>query len=213
MVDNIKLMVIVAMTPDGIIGMKSENRIPWKRIPEDLQWFRSMTHGSVVVMGRRTFESLPGSKPLEGRMNIVMTTNKTAIGKYDNLIVVDSYEQMIKKISEIGRDVFVIGGGEIYKLLLPLCKRIFVTIVFENICCDPNDAIYFPLNLDELKKKYFLLSHSPILTSSSSSDITYRFMEFITTTDIPMKIADAENDECNLELYLSQSSEDASLGT
>lgn len=208
-------MIIVAMTPDGVIGMKNENRLPWKRIPEDLQWFRAMTHESVVIMGRRTLESLPGGKPLEGRINIVMTTNKTSIGNYDNLFIVHSYEQLMENIDNIGgdRNVFVIGGGEIYKLLLPLCKRIFVTVVFENICCDPDDAIYFPLNLDELKKEYFLLSQSPILTSSSSSVITYKFMEFITITGVPVKIDDEENDECNLEPCLSPSSEDASLGT
>lgn len=95
-------------------------------IPQDQQFFRQMTTGKVVIMGRKTLESLPKKKPLAGRVNIVITTNPDY--KVEGATVVHSVEEAVKEAEQyLPEDVFVIGGGEIYKAMLPYCDKAYVT--------------------------------------------------------------------------------------
>ena len=95
-------------------------------IPRDMKFFRTMTTGKVVVMGRKTLESFPGKNPLKNRVNIVLTRN--ASYKKDGVIICTDTEMLKKELEKYDTDdVFVIGGEQIYSLLLPMCKRAYIT--------------------------------------------------------------------------------------
>jgi len=110
-------------------------------IPQDMKFFKEKTMGSVVVMGRKTLESFPGKKPLPGRTNIVLTRDPDYRTE-DTVIVVHDLEELTRVLSEYedqGRDVFVIGGGSIYRQLLPLCDKAYITKV--NVSCEADTSM------------------------------------------------------------------------
>ena len=112
------------------------------RVPEDMKFFKSMTLGKVVVMGRKTFESLPGQKPLTNRINIILTRDKSY--EAEGALVLHSVEDVLKEAQKYeSEDVFVIGGGEIYEIFLPYCEKVYVTKFLTEFDADT----YFP-NLD-----------------------------------------------------------------
>ncbi|MBV8376764.1 MAG: dihydrofolate reductase [Verrucomicrobia bacterium] len=123
---------IVAMTRKRVIGYN--NKIPW-RLPGEQGWFKEVTMGHPILMGRKTFESI--GKPLPRRRNLVVTRtgNFTGIDLIRDLRVFDPapYESD-------GKEVFVIGGAEIYAALLPRCSGIYLTLVKQEF--DGNT--YFP---------------------------------------------------------------------
>ena len=100
------------------------------RLPQDMKFFRETTQGSGVVMGRKTLDSFPGGKPLKNRVNIVLTRNKGF--EREGAVVVHSYDEAMKKISEYpSDDVYIIGGSEIYALFEKDCDEILLTRVYE----------------------------------------------------------------------------------
>lgn len=109
------MKLIVNIDRNGGIGKDGKLLL---HIPEDMQRFKSLTMGKTVVMGRKTLESLPGGKPLAGRKNVVLTRNKDF--HVDGVTVCHS-------IDEIDEDAIVIGGGEIYSLLLDRCDTAYIT--------------------------------------------------------------------------------------
>jgi len=113
------MKAIVAMAQNRIIG--SEGKIPW-HLPQDLQFFKATTLGHPIVMGRKTYESI--GKPLPERQNIVLsrTMNET-----QGVTLVRSTEELLSLPSSSA--FFVIGGAEIYRLLLPYCEELLVTHV------------------------------------------------------------------------------------
>lgn len=121
-----KLAIIVAAAKNGVIG--SNNQLPW-HLPQDLKYFKSVTLGKPVIMGRKTYESI--GRPLPGRTNIVVTRSKD--WAVDNVIVTNSLEQALleaKKTlvdSAATDEVMVIGGAEVYRSALPLADRIYLT--------------------------------------------------------------------------------------
>lgn len=114
-------------------------------LPGDMKYFRETTMGHVVVMGRKTLESFPGGKPLKNRTNIVLTRN-TDYAPQD-VILCHSMEETLKQLEQYdSEDVFIIGGGTIYRQFLPYCERAYVTRIlktfqadtdFENLDADP----------------------------------------------------------------------------
>ena len=115
-------------------------------IPQDMKFFKEKTMGSVVVMGRKTLESFPGKKPLKGRTNIILTRDKDYHSE-DTVIIVHDLgvlAQVLAKFEEQDLDVFVIGGGSIYRQLLSLCDKAYITKV--NISCEADTSMP---NLDE----------------------------------------------------------------
>jgi dihydrofolate reductase len=97
-----------------------------QRIPGDMKFFRGMTTGKVVVMGRETFESLPGRQPLKDRVNIVLSRN--ADYDDDRLIICRSLDELFDGLAKYDTDdVFVIGGESVYTQLLPYCSEVYVT--------------------------------------------------------------------------------------
>lgn len=118
-----RLSLIAALSQNRAIG--KDNKIPW-HIPEDLKRFRALTRGHVVVMGRRTFESI--GRALPERINIVVTRDPayTATG----CIVVHSLTEALREAKQREKkEIFVIGGGEIYRQALPLADRLYLTLV------------------------------------------------------------------------------------
>ena len=97
-------------------------------IPSDMRFFREKTTGNVVVMGRKTLESLPGGRPLADRDNIVVSRDPAL--KVKGAAVVHSVEELQQLLADMDTDrVYVIGGAEMYRLLLPYCDTVYVTSV------------------------------------------------------------------------------------
>ncbi len=137
--------IIVAAGKDGAIG-KAGNLI-W-RIPADLRRFKALTMGHPIIMGRKTWESLP-KRPLPGRRNIVVTRN--AAFEAPGAEVVTSPAEALELC--YGKDSippFVIGGEEIYKAFMPLATRVYLTEI-DGECPDADAHLPFPLNPDEWK--------------------------------------------------------------
>ena len=114
---NINL--IAAIAEKRVIGHKG--KIPW-HIKEDLEYFRSLTSGSSVIMGRKTFESI--GNPLPHRKNIIMTRNPKGLSW---VIEVCNKEDALKEAISHSNNVFVIGGENVYKEFMPLAKKMFLT--------------------------------------------------------------------------------------
>ena len=115
------LTLIAAVARNGVIGI--DNRLPW-RLPADLRHFKALTLGHTVIMGRKTWESLPaGFRPLPGRRNIVVTR----VGSYraEGATVANSLPAAV--IEADGGEAFVIGGAELYAAALPLADRLQLT--------------------------------------------------------------------------------------
>jgi len=120
-----RISLVAAMSQNGVIG--KDNALPW-HIPEELKYFRKITQGKPIIMGRKTFESM-NSKPLPQRHNIIITHTKNLL--IDGVTVVHSVEEALKA-SEPTDEVMVIGGASVYSLFLPFASRIYLTIIHEN---------------------------------------------------------------------------------
>ena len=94
-------------------------------IPEDMKFFRSETMGKVVVMGRKTLESFPNGLPLKKRINIVLTHDRSYQVK--DAVIVHDKEELLEELKKYQEDIFVVGGGSVYELLLPYCDTAYVT--------------------------------------------------------------------------------------
>lgn len=113
------------LSADRQWGIGRENRLLF-RIPGDMAFFRRMTAGKVVVMGRKTLDSLPGGRPLPDRENIVLT--RDAGFRREGVGVCRSLPALFARLAAFGDDdLFVIGGEQVYRLLLPYCRRAYVT--------------------------------------------------------------------------------------
>ena len=117
------LILIAAVASNGIIGI--DNRLPWQ-LPEDMNHFKTLTTGHAVIMGRKTWESLPAKfRPLPKRINIVITGNPAY--RAAGATVVHSLPDAVA--AACGHSAFVIGGAEIYAMALPLAERLELTEV------------------------------------------------------------------------------------
>ncbi len=126
------ISLIVAMAQNGVIGR--ENSLPW-RLPQDLKRFRAFTLGKPILMGRKTFESI--GQPLPGRTNLVLTRDRSWFAH--GVIVVHSVEEALTQAGS-SDELVAIGGAEIYRLVLPFARRIYLTHVHADV---PGD-ITFP---------------------------------------------------------------------
>jgi len=129
---------IAAMSENRVIGRG--NQIPW-HLPEDFNWFKKMTTGRVIVMGRKTFESL--AKPLPNRTTIVLSRSNffhPAVQTISDLSRID--------LTGESRDVFICGGAQVYAQALPLCSDLYLTLVKRLV---EGDA-FFPSFEDRFEK-------------------------------------------------------------
>lgn len=132
---------IVAADKNWGIGYKNKLLIS---IPSDMKFFRQTTMNHVVVMGRKTLESFPNGLPLAKRTNIVLTRDQDY--KVKGAILVHSEEELLEELKKYEEDdIFVIGGGSVYEMMLPYCNTVYVTKIDFAYQADT----YFP-NLDEM---------------------------------------------------------------
>ena len=127
----IRLAVIVAAAENGVIGRN--NALPW-HLPEDLRYFKKVTMGKPIVMGRKTFESI--GRPLPGRTNIVITRNPDF--QAEGVRAVASLDEALRLAEDIAlidgaQEVVVIGGAEIYKAAIPRAGRLYITEVHASV--------------------------------------------------------------------------------
>jgi len=124
---------LVAASQNLVIG--NAGQLPW-HLPEDLKHFKKLTMGSCIIMGRKTFESI--GRPLPGRLNVVVSRHAELSG--DNLASARSFAEALALCKNQSRfrndEVFVVGGGEIYRETLPLTGRIYLTAVHQEVAGD-----------------------------------------------------------------------------
>lgn len=129
------IALIVAVAQNGVIGFN--NQLIW-HLPNDLKQFKRLTTGHPIIMGRKTFESI--GKPLPNRVSIVITRNKD--WSFEGVIVVNSAKEAIEAACQTGtEEAFVIGGEEIYRLMLPIASKIYLTEVKANFEGDAHFVI------------------------------------------------------------------------
>ena len=135
------IAAIVAVDNNFGIGFNGELL---ERIPDDLKRFKQLTDDSTVVMGRKTWDSLP-KKPLPNRFNIIVTSQEVDDNDID---IKHSTMEEVKSFLELdlGIPVFIIGGGMVYRELLPYCQEVYLTRILKS---HDNVDTYFP-NLDEM---------------------------------------------------------------
>lgn len=138
------------------------------RIPEDMKYFRELTMGKVVVMGRKTMDSLPDGI-LQGRVNLVLTHNEAYQSK--GAVIVHSLEELHQELEQFPTDdVFVIGGESIYRQLLGQCNIAYIT----KIDFAYNADAYFP-DLDQKKQEWKLIAESE---EQTYFDLIYHFRKY-----------------------------------
>lgn len=157
------LAAIVAMTPNRAIGLNGD--IPW-HLSEDLKHFKTLTLGHPIIMGRKTWDSLP-KRPLPGRINIVVSRNQNF--EANGAVVAHSLLEAIQLCPHDSEPI-IIGGGAIYKEALPLCSRLFVT---EVLAPDQNADTFFP----EIDNREWTPSESSEWLTAANS-LKYRFIDY-----------------------------------
>ena len=158
--------LIVAVDKNWAIGYKNELLVS---IPEDMKFFREMTTGKVVIMGKNTLESFPHSKPLKNRVNIVIALERDY--KVEGATVVYSIDEALEEAEKYNtEDIFVIGGGSIYKQMLQYCDTAYITYVDFAYSADT-----FIPNLDEMTDEWYLAEESE---ENTYFDLEYYFRTY-----------------------------------
>lgn len=153
-------------------------------VPEDMKFFRQMTTGKVVVMGRETFESFPGKQPLKDRVNIVLSKNPKYISSdlinsnlinsnliNSSLIICRSLDELLQELEKYpADDIFIIGGESVYTQLLPYCTEVYVTR-FEKVF----EADRHFSDLDRMDEWRLVSESAP----SVYQDMSFRFLKYI----------------------------------
>lgn len=157
--------LIVAVDKNWAIGYQNKMLIS---IPEDMRFFRDETMGKAVIIGRKTLETFQGGKPLKNRLNIVITSKEIEI---NDAVVVHSIEEALEAVKGYkSEDVYVVGGGSIYRQMIDYCDVAHVTKIDYAYQADT----YFP-NLDE-KEEWKVAAESEERTYY---DIEYAFYRYV----------------------------------
>jgi dihydrofolate reductase len=157
--------IIVATAENRAIGVN--NGLPWK-LPNDMKRFKELTTGHTVIMGRKTFESLPNGA-LPNRTNIVITRNKAV--QFKNCILFDNLQEAIKKYSTQG-NIFIIGGASIYSQAMDLADKLYITLVHHSF---ENADTFFP----EIKKDKWVITEQEHFQSDEKNLYPYTFQTYI----------------------------------
>jgi len=127
------ISIIVAVSEDW--GIRKENELLW-HISDDLKRFKKLTTGKTIIMGKKTWESLP-RRPLPGRKNVVLTDDPDEC--IDCSVTAYSIDDALSKC-EKNEEIFIIGGGSVYRQFMPLADRLYITHVHKKAPAD----VYFP---------------------------------------------------------------------
>lgn len=158
---------IVAVSQNNVIG--KDNTLIW-HLPADMNYFKNKTAGHCVITGRKNYESIPEKyRPLPNRTNIVITRQKN----YDapGAIVVESLEAALKKAVDTGdEEIFIIGGGEIFKQSMHLADKLYVTKIHHTFDGDT----YFP----EIDSKFWKETKRVDCLADEKNKYDYSFLEY-----------------------------------
>lgn len=159
---------IVAVSENNAIGVK--NGLPWN-IPEDLKFFKDKTLNSVIIMGRKTYESL--GRPLPKRTHIVISKTSQPEDFPSGVHLVSSIEEAIKVAKTLGhekhlQEIFIVGGGEIYKQSLKFVDKIYLTRIHTEVDADA----FYP----EIPTSQFKIAEE---RPSKDDNYSYTFVEYI----------------------------------
>lgn len=147
---SMNFKAIAAMSENRVIGQG--NKIPW-HLPEDFKWFKQMTTGHVIVMGRKTFQSI--GKPLPNRETIILSR---AGFQHPGVRTIASLDELALSATDT-RQIFICGGAEIYRQTLPLCTDLYLTTVKRVV---EGDAFFPPF--EHLFKPAEIISDTPDFT-------------------------------------------------
>jgi dihydrofolate reductase len=163
-----KLAIIVAAAKNGVIGQK--NQLPW-HLPQDLRYFKSITLGKPIVMGRKTYESI--GRPLPGRVNIVITRNPSW-SACEGVMVASNLEGALAIASaqngaqQVVGEVMVIGGAEVYRSALKVADRVYLT----EIDLEPEGDAFFA----ELDHEVWRLVSS--INGDDQASVSHKFLVY-----------------------------------
>ena len=161
--------LIVALNNKNVIG--NDNTIPW-HLPSDLKRFKALTENNIVVMGRKTYDSLP-KKPLKNRINVVITTNPKPFSNDDTLFFInlDHSIQLLSYLkNQTQKEVYIIGGCSIYDYFFKYCTYYHITKVYNDI----SGNIIFPYNLELFKNQdKYTLTNTPKIMNENNIDFSY----------------------------------------
>jgi dihydrofolate reductase len=171
------LVHIVAVDTEGVIGIN--DNLPW-RCKQDLRMFKNATMGQIVVMGRRTWDSLPGTLP--GRTTVVLTTGKGVSFKQQPDIIINSIEELLNLFNTYpkmsGKKVYIAGGAQLYKETLPFTKTLLVSYL-------PFNAIRMAHNYNTANRIVHYPIPMPIYKACATSKVMARLY---TNKDIPFMV-------------------------
>lgn len=156
-----KISMIAALSQNNQIGIN--NKMPW-HIPEDLEYFKRITMGHTIVMGRKTYESI--GRALPNRNNIILTHDDSLT--LPGVSILHSIEEVLNLADQEEKELFIIGGGEIYKLFIPYANKLYITQIDT---CIEGDTI-FP----EYKHLFKPIS---VIPGKECTTYTYTFTEWI----------------------------------
>ncbi len=153
---------IVAMAPNRAIGLNGT--LPW-RLPEDLAFFKQMTTGNTIVMGRNTMESLPRNRPLSKRRNVVITSSEDEMPGFEKIRHLDE----LAELPTVGM-LFIIGGAQLFNATLPRCSELYLTHVKDHFEGDtfmpPFEQYFAPVEtLEETEAMQIVRYRNKALTS------------------------------------------------
>ena len=155
-----RLTILAAVSANRVIGLN--NTLPW-HLPADLKHFRQLTTGNIIVMGRRTFDSI--GKPLPDRTNVVLTRQR----HFDrpDILTANSIQEVLKHFCDDDRHIFIIGGAEIFQQTLPLCQRLHLTEIQQDFTGDTFFPEYIRDDWREISRE---IHHTP------DSSMEYHFV-------------------------------------
>ncbi|MDA3905439.1 MAG: dihydrofolate reductase [Bacteroidales bacterium] len=159
------LSIIVAIAENGAIG--KDNDLIW-HLSDDLKRFKALTTSHTVIMGRKTFESLPKGA-LPNRTNVVLTKDKNK--RFPNCIIINSIQEIVRQYQSDIDEHFVIGGSHIYKALLPFANRIYLTRVHHSFDAD----VFFP----EIKMEDWKIENEEKHSASEKNEYDYSFINLV----------------------------------
>ena len=142
---------IVAIAKNRVMGVN--NTLPW-HLPEDMKFFRDKTKGHIMIMGRKTFESL--GKPLPHRLHIIITSNKSYTYNHPLVLVAANLEEALQMakthLAHWPEEVFIIGGSGVFKESFPYVHKIYLTMIDKDF---QGDVLYpeFPVNQFKITDK------------------------------------------------------------
>ena len=159
------ISIIVAVAENGAIG--KDNNLIW-HLSDDLKRFKALTTGYTIIMGRRTYESLPKGA-LPKRTNVVLTRDKSK--SFPNCSMLNSIEEIIEKYASDDQEHFVIGGAQLYADLLPFAQRIYLTRVHQSFEAD----VFFP----EINTEEWEIVSREDFQASEKNEYAYSFIDLI----------------------------------